>query len=126
MCFGEIVAIVGVAHNDELAARRRNARLQSGTIPALRDPHNASATRLGDFDGPVGGTVVSYDDFSRQTSDLERADRLVYTDAERVRLIQARNDNRNFDFSLCLRRYLGFVLQSNFHSKYSSRLLCRG
>src|SRR5262249_11789446 len=57
----EVVGIVGVAHDDVLAAGRRDAALQGGAVALPLDADDAGAVFLGDLARAVGTAVVGHD-----------------------------------------------------------------
>src|SRR5262245_1344138 len=59
--FAEVVAVVGVTHDDEGATGRTNAGFQRRSVTSLRDGNHARSGCLGNFDGAVGRSVIGYD-----------------------------------------------------------------
>ena len=93
--FGEIIAIVGITHDDESAARRANSGLQRRAIPALRNWNHSCAMRLHNFDRAVRRTVVRNYHFAAQSSFLERFLRFLHANSNRIRFVQAGDHHRN-------------------------------
>ena len=89
----EIVAVVGVAHDDVLAAGGRDAADQGRAVAALGHGDQARAVRLGDGLGAVGGAVVGDQHLARDAGALEEAAGLVDADRQRFRLVQAGHQN---------------------------------
>ncbi len=91
---GEVVAVVGVAHDHPAAARGGDPACQRRTVAASFDRDDARSELLGDLLRAVGGSVVGHDDLAGDADALERVERLLDADADRARLIQARHDHR--------------------------------
>ena len=60
----EIVAVVGVTHDDEFSAGRRDSTAQCGSVPSFGDGHHARAEASGNFLRPIRAAVVRDDDLA--------------------------------------------------------------
>ena len=61
----EIVAVVGVAHNDVPAARRADPAHERAPVAPLRDCRHPCAHLRGDLLRPVGTAVICHNDLAR-------------------------------------------------------------
>ena len=77
---GEVVAVVGVAHDHPATSCCGNAACECGTVPALRDRDDASPELFRDLAGAVGRAVVRDHDLSQDSQALEG--RLSLADAD--------------------------------------------
>lgn len=73
----EVVAVVGVAHDDVAAAGGRDARHQRRAVAALVHVHHACALGFGNLDRAVRRAVVGDDDFARDAVQRHVAPRLA-------------------------------------------------
>src|SRR5216683_3645197 len=89
----EVIAVVGVAHDDECAMRGRNAGAQRGSITALRYADHTRSVLLGNLDRAVRRSVVGDDDFAGKACLAECLRRLIHAEGQRVGLIQAGDDH---------------------------------
>ena len=93
----EVVAGVGVRHQDVAAARSFNSCDQRRAVAARRDVHDACT--FGDCDrlGAVGRAVVRDDDFARDVAVADGVDRLPDAVCEGLGLIQAWHEDREVE-----------------------------
>ena len=91
----EIVAVVGVAHDDERSARFLDALAQSVAVAFERGVNDARPVRSGDVDRAVGRAVVGDDHLAAHTCARECRQCLVDARVDRARLVETRDDNRN-------------------------------
>ena len=94
----EVVAVIGVAHDDEDAARRRDPALERGAVATLLDVDAPRAVRPRDFLRAIGASVVRDDDLAVDTRFFHRCLRLPDADFKRLRFIQTRHDDTQLDF----------------------------
>src|SRR5689334_16070344 len=73
----EVIAIVGIAHDNEPAACSGNSTHQSAAIASFTDGNDPRPEIFGDFNGSIGAAVVGNDDFTRDTSLRNRCLRLA-------------------------------------------------
>jgi len=97
---GEVVAAVGVGHDDVAAARRLDAAHQRGAVPLLRDLDDARAGLLGERLRAVGAAVVGDEDLARGAGVREAGERGAYAGGDRLRLVEARHEHRDLDGGL--------------------------
>jgi len=94
---GEVVAVVGVAHDHEAPARGVDAADQRAPVSLSRDVDNAHAELACDGLRAVGAPVVGDDDLRRQAVLLDRLSRLADARGKRLDLVEARHDDRDLD-----------------------------
>jgi hypothetical protein len=94
---GEIIAVVGVADDDEPPACRRDAGAERGAIAALRHRDDAGAAGQGIFDRAVGRAVVGDQDLAGDAGTGEVVGRLADTGGDRFGLVEARHQDGEFD-----------------------------
>jgi hypothetical protein len=87
----KIVAVVGIPHNDELAARSCDSAHQGVAVSLGLDADNAGSELLGDFDRTVGAAVVGHNDLARDVGIRNRKLRLANAGGQRLFLIQTRH-----------------------------------
>ena len=90
----EVVAVVGVAHDDVAAARRGDAGDERRAVAALLDRDHARAGLGRERARVVARAVVRDEYFAVDAGALEEAARLLYAPADRGRLVQARHEDR--------------------------------
>src|SRR5579859_2487315 len=61
----KIIAIIGIAHDNELAPSRRNPAHQGISVTACRHMRDACAQPFSDLDRAVGAAVIGDDHLSR-------------------------------------------------------------
>lgn len=99
---GEIVAVVGIAHDDIAATGRFDAAERRSPVAALRNIHDAGAEIRGDPRRSIGAAVVGDDDFARNGIGLQEGLRLPDAHGERLRLVQTGHQACEFNLSLLL------------------------
>ena len=94
---GEVIAVVGVAHDYEATSCGIGATNQRAAVALPGDLDHSRAQLPRDHLRAVGAAVVSDDDLGVQTAPLDRL--LCFLDAgrERLGLVQAGHDDRNLD-----------------------------
>ena len=97
---GEVVAVVGVAHDHPAPARGRDPARERGAVSAALDRHDPGAELLRDLLRAVRRAVVGDDDLAGDAEALEGVLRLADADPERPRLVQARHDDRELRHDL--------------------------
>ena len=90
----EIIAVVGVAHDDVAAASRFNPPEQRRAITASGDAHDPRAVAAGDFPRPIGAAVVRDQDLSGQLFPSEERLGLGNARPDGFSLIEARHEDR--------------------------------
>ena len=70
---GEVVAVVGVAHDHVGAARRRDAAEERGPVPLVDDVDDARTVGFRDLLRAVGAAVVGDDDLADDAAPVEVA-----------------------------------------------------
>ena len=93
---GEVVRIVGIAHDDEAAASGVDARSQCVAIAPPRDVNDPGTMLSGDLLRAIGAAVVGDDHLAAHAQLLEGPKRLVDTPPDGSRFVQARHDDRDF------------------------------
>ena len=94
---GEIVAVVGVADDDETAPCRRDAGPQRRAIAALRHRDDAGAARQRIFHRAVGRAVVGDQDLAGDAGAGEVVARLADAGGDRLGFIEARHQDGELD-----------------------------
>src|SRR5579883_2648017 len=85
--FAEVVAVIGIAHDDVGSAASCNSRLQRGAIAARLDSNHPGSVSFRDFNRAVGRAVVSDDDLAAQPGFLERRAGLINAKSQRICLV---------------------------------------
>jgi len=93
----EIVAVVGVAHDDEAATGGGDAAQQGSSVTLLRDRHDARAHPARDLLRAVGAAVVGDQHLARDTGALEETLRLADAGGERLGLVEAGHQDGQFE-----------------------------
>jgi len=93
---GEVVGIVGIAHDDEPPARRRYAADQRRAIAAFGNGGHARAVRLGDRLRSVAAAVVGNQHLALDAAGRQEPARFVDAARDRLSLIEARHQDREF------------------------------
>src|ERR1700734_2581534 len=93
----EVIAVVRIAHDDELPASGCNSSPQSRAITTRRHTYDACAKFFGDVGRSVRRTVVRNDNLAAQSSGLKRVERLSDANPNRIGLVKARDHNRHID-----------------------------
>src|SRR5437667_525184 len=88
----EIIAVIGIAHDDELSARLFNSLAQCMTVAPRRGMNNSGAVLLGDFDRTVSGSIIRDDDFAMNACFFEGSNGLVDAKCDGLRLVETRNN----------------------------------
>jgi hypothetical protein len=60
----KIVTVVGVTHDDEFSAGRRDSTVQCGSVPSVCDVHHARAPANGNLLRAIRAAVIRDDDFT--------------------------------------------------------------
>ena len=94
---GEVVAVVGVAHDDVAAARRRDPGPQRRPVAALGDGDDARAARQRIFHRSVARAVVGDQDFAGDAGAGEEALGLVDAGRDGLGLVEAGHQDRQLD-----------------------------
>ena len=93
---GEVVAAVGVRHDDEPAPGGFDATEQRTAIAAARDGYDARARLAGELGRAVRGAVVGNQHFTRDGGALEKAARFAHAGCNRFCLVETRHEDRQF------------------------------
>jgi hypothetical protein len=100
---GEVVAVVGIAHDDVTATCRLNADGKRRAVPPQSNGHHPRAVTLRDLLAAVGRAVVGNEDFARDPRPLEETLRLADAGRKRLGLIEARHQDGELDFGQAIR-----------------------
>ena len=93
----EIIAVVGIAHDDVAAASGLNPAKEGPAIAANGRVHQPRAVAPDDLPRPVGAAIVRDEDLTGHAFPGE--ERLRFSDAcpDRLSLIEARHEDRQFE-----------------------------
>ena len=86
----EIVGVIGIAHQDELTARRGDPALQGAAVAAPLHGDDARAKVPGNLLRSVGAAVVGDDHFAADAMPLQGVDRFFDANARRLPLHSGR------------------------------------
>src|SRR5687768_2298487 len=92
----EVVAVIGIAHDDEPAACHRDAGSERRTVTALGHCYDAGARGPREPGRLVRGAVVGNQNFSFDAGTLQESPCLLYAPGNRGRLVEARHENGEF------------------------------
>ena len=95
--FAKIVAVVGVAHDDEATSGCRDPRHQRISVASFRHVDHPGAPSLGDARGAVLAAIIGHDDFARTSALLEGGLGFADTGGKSLRLVEAGHDDAQFD-----------------------------
>ena len=90
----EVVAVVGVAHDDVPAAGGMDPAEQRAAVPGFGDGHDAGAGGSGDLRRAVGAAVVGHQHLAVDVAAAQVVGRLGDAGRQRLRLVQARHEDR--------------------------------
>src|SRR5882757_2604709 len=93
--FAEIIAVVGVAHDDVFTAGGGDAGLQRRAVAPLGDADYGGSIVLGNFNRAIGRAVVRDNHFAVQARTANSGERLLHAKCQGVCFIEARYDDRN-------------------------------
>ena len=93
---GEVVAVIGIPHDDEPPARRRDPSHERASVALGLDRHDARPPGLGDGLRAVGAAVVGDDDLAGDTVVGEAGAGFLDADGERLGLVEARHHHAEF------------------------------
>ena len=93
----KVVAVVGIAHDDELALRRLDPALKSSAVPLALHRHDPGAGARGELSRPVGAPVVGDDHFTDDAEPVEALQRVAHARLDGLRLVKARHHDRQLD-----------------------------
>src|SRR5207245_6170988 len=93
----EVIAVVAVSHDDEVALRGFDARTKGVSVSLGGNMDDARAVLLGDVDGAVGRAVVGYDDLATNAGGGKRRASLIDADRDGFRFVETRNDHGDFE-----------------------------
>ncbi len=92
----QIVAVVGIPHDDVTSARRGDARREGGTVTAQVGVNDACAAGRGDRLRSVGAAIVGHQHLAAQLGFRQKRRCLADADSNSFGFIQARNkDGQN-------------------------------
>jgi hypothetical protein len=94
---GEVVAVVSVAHDHELAAGGLDAAAKRIAVALLGDVNDPDAQLFRDDLGAVGAAVVGDDDLRGQAIALDGLLRVLDACSQGFHLVQARHHDRHLD-----------------------------
>src|SRR5690606_30345551 len=93
----EIVAVVGIAHDDVSAARRSNATGKRRAVALLGDVDDAGAGPFRNLLTAVGRAVVGDEHFARYAGAREKVACLADAYGQRLRLVETRHEDGQFE-----------------------------
>ena len=93
----EVVAVVGISHDHEPAACRRDAAHEGGAVTLVGHEHHSRAGVARDGDGVVRTAVVGDDDLADDAGVRHGGMRPVNARRHRVGLVETRHDHGQFD-----------------------------
>src|SRR5690348_10778337 len=99
---GEVVAIIGVAHDHVLAAGSTNATNEGISVALVPDGDHPGAGLGGELPTAVGAAVVGNDHLAVDTVLFNESQSFGDTGGNGLRLIEAGNDNGQFHWSSLL------------------------
>jgi hypothetical protein len=92
----KVIAVVGVAHYHEPAARFLDARAKGVSVSSRGDRHHAGAKAGSDRLRAVAAAIVGNDHLTVHIVHFEVRQRLLNTDPHRLRLVEARHNDGQF------------------------------
>ena len=92
----EVVAVVGVTHYHEPAARFFDARAEGISVSSRRDRHHAGAEAGSDRLRAFAAAIVGNDHLALHIVHFEVCQRLLNTNPHRLRLVEARHNDGQF------------------------------
>jgi hypothetical protein len=95
---GEVVAVIGVAHDDIAAKRRLDSGRERGAVATHGDGHDPRPLTLGDLPAAVGRAVVGDDDFANDPRALQETLCLADAGGERLGLVEAGHQDGELEF----------------------------
>ena len=93
---GEIVAVIGIAHDGVFAARGSDPPQQGRTIPLLRHIHHPGAQAAGYLLGSVRAAVIRYQHFSVDAGALQIGFGLHDAGGQRLGFVQTGHQDSQF------------------------------
>ena len=111
----KIVAAIGVAHDNELTAGGGDTTHQCAAITLAWDVNHADTQSFGDLRRAILTAVVRNDDFPLQVVGAEHRLHLSNADSQRLRLVQAGNNDRHLRVIIIAR----MLTQSRFFRRNS-------
>src|SRR5579859_2161514 len=93
----EVVALVGVAHDDVAARGSGDAAADGGPISGLIDQHHLCTVRLGDLLRTVGAPVVRDEDLRLQRHACNRLARTIDASPDGLCLVEAWHEDRDLE-----------------------------
>ena len=91
---GEVVAVIGIAHDDIATPSRLDTTQQRRPVPLDRHIHDPRTVLAGNFLRPVGTAVIRNQHFAGDAMTIQKTLRLVDAYGQGFRLVQARHQNR--------------------------------
>ncbi|CAB4591278.1 unannotated protein [freshwater metagenome] len=93
---GEVVAVIGIPHDDKRALRVGDTCDQCSAIPACWYVDDTSAFTACNVLRTIGASVVSDNNFTINSQFVHRSSCLTNTDRKGLRLVEAREDDAEF------------------------------
>ena len=90
----EIVAVVGIAHDDVASARRGDSGCKRGTVAPLGHRHDARSRARRERRRAVVRAIVGHQHFPGDACALQESARLAYAASDGRRLVEARHEDR--------------------------------
>src|SRR5437867_635766 len=91
--FREVIAVVCITHDDELATGLFDSSPQRISVPFDLGMDDPCAVLLGKLNRSVGRPVIGYDNLATHVGDLERREGLVDARRDRTDFVQAGDDD---------------------------------
>ena len=93
---GEVVGIVGIAHDDEAPARCSDAASECGTVAFLGHRHYPRTKSGGSFLGAVGAAVIGDQHLAGNAGPMQIVLSLADAGRDRLRLVEAGHQDGQF------------------------------
>jgi hypothetical protein len=111
---GEIVSVVGIAHQNKSPVRRRDASLQGAPIPPRLNWNHSRPEGRGDLLRTIRAPIIGDNHFATDSMALHGVDRLLDANANRRLLVQARHHHGELN---CISRLLEFSSDLRFRRR---------
>jgi len=93
----EIVAVVGVRHDDEASSCASDAAEERAAVALLRDMNHACSGAARKFRRSIRGTVIRHENLSVDPGALQETSGLPHAGHHRLGFVQARHENRQLE-----------------------------
>jgi hypothetical protein len=89
----EVITVIGIAHDNELASSRLDASRESGSVASDRNANEPSPELLNEFGRAVGAAIIGDDNFTYNLMSTKELLGLPDTDSNRPYLVEAWHEN---------------------------------